>query len=75
MLRYRPKLMYTQPDASESDRRSRCRSARAASCIELAERYRVPIVEDDTYRELSLVDAAAAVAVRARRDERGRHPI
>ena len=43
----------SQPDASESDGRDAAAPVRR-DVLELAARYRVPIVEDDTYRELSL---------------------
>jgi len=53
LLRYRPKLVYMNPThhnptgVTLSIRQRR-------ELLELAERYRVPIVEDDTYRELTL---------------------
>ena len=41
-----------EPDVPESDRRRRCRSATRRELLSLAQRYRVPIVEDATYRDL-----------------------
>ena len=53
MLRYRPKLMYLNPTHQNPTSFTLPIRARR-ELIELAERYRVPIIEDDTYRELSL---------------------
>jgi 2-aminoadipate transaminase len=53
MLRYRPKLMYVNPTHQNPTGFTLPIRARR-ELIELAERYRVPIIEDDTYRELSL---------------------
>jgi DNA-binding transcriptional MocR family regulator len=53
MLRYRPKLMYLNPTHQNPTGFTLPIRARR-ELIELAERYRVPIIEDDTYRELSL---------------------
>lgn len=53
MLRYRPKLMYLTPTHQNPTGFTLPIRARR-ELIELAERYRVPIIEDDTYRELSL---------------------
>jgi 2-aminoadipate transaminase len=53
MLRYRPKLMYLTPTHQNPTGITLPIRARR-ELIELAERYRVPIIEDDTYRELSL---------------------
>jgi DNA-binding transcriptional MocR family regulator len=53
MLRYRPKLMYLNPTHQNPTGYTLPIRARR-ELIELAERYRVPIIEDDTYRELSL---------------------
>ena len=53
MLRYRPKLMYLTPTHQNPTSITLPIRARR-ELIELAERYRVPIIEDDTYRELSL---------------------
>ena len=74
LLRYRPKLIYTNPTIRTRPA-STCRSARAARCWSSPSRYRVPIVEDDTYRDLALQRPAAAIAVRARRRACGRDPI
>lgn len=53
LLRYRPKLIYTNPTfQNPTGLTLPIRSRR--ELIELARRYRVPIVEDETYRELSL---------------------
>jgi DNA-binding transcriptional MocR family regulator len=53
MLRYRPKVMYLTPTHQNPTGFTLPIRARR-ELIELAERYRVPIIEDDTYRELSL---------------------
>lgn len=53
MLRYRPKVMYLTPTHQNPTGITLPIRARR-ELIELAERYRVPIIEDDTYRELSL---------------------
>lgn len=53
MLRYRPKLMYVNPTHQNPTSVTLPIRARR-ELIELAERYRVPIIEDDTYRELTL---------------------
>jgi DNA-binding transcriptional MocR family regulator len=53
MLRYRPKVMYVNPTHQNPTAMTLPMRARR-ELIELAERYRVPIIEDDTYRELSL---------------------
>ena len=51
MLRYRPKLIYTNPTfGNPSGATLAVRTRR--EILKLAERYRVPIVEDATYREL-----------------------
>jgi len=53
LLRYRPKLLYLNPTyQNPTGTTLPIRTRREV--IELAERYRVPIIEDDTYRELSL---------------------
>jgi DNA-binding transcriptional MocR family regulator len=53
LLRYRPKLIYTNPTHhNPTGITLSIRSRR--ELLELAARYRVPIVEDDTYRELAL---------------------
>ncbi len=53
LLRYRPKLMYLNPTHQNPTSLTMPLRARR-ELLELAERYRVPIVEDDTYRELTL---------------------
>ncbi|MFN8534181.1 MAG: PLP-dependent aminotransferase family protein [Dehalococcoidia bacterium] len=50
-LRYRPKLLYTNPTYQNPTGASLTVSQRR-DLLELAARYRVPIVEDDAYREL-----------------------
>ena len=53
LLRYRPKLMYTNPThQNPTGVNLPIRTRR--EMLELAARYRVPIVEDDTYRDLAL---------------------
>jgi DNA-binding transcriptional MocR family regulator len=53
MLRYHPKLIYLNPTfQNPTGTTMPIRTRREV--LELAQRYRVPIVEDDTYRELSL---------------------
>jgi DNA-binding transcriptional MocR family regulator len=56
LLRYRPKLMFFNPTHQNPTGLTMPIRARR-EVLELAERYRVPIVEDDTYRELSLAGA------------------
>jgi DNA-binding transcriptional MocR family regulator len=53
LLRYRPKLMYLNPTHQNPTGLTMPLRARR-ELLDLAERYRVPIVEDDTYRELSM---------------------
>src|SRR5581483_4667754 len=53
LLRYRPKLIYTNPTHHNPTGVTMPIRTRR-ELLELAARYRVPIVEDDTYRELSL---------------------
>src|SRR5204862_4998951 len=53
LLRYRPKLIYTNPTHQNPTGATLPIRARR-EVLQLTERYRVPIVEDDTYRELSL---------------------
>jgi DNA-binding transcriptional MocR family regulator len=53
LLRYRPKLMFLNPTHQNPTGRTMPIRTRR-DVLELAGRYRVPIVEDDTYRELSL---------------------
>src|SRR3954452_1106491 len=53
LLRYRPKLIYTNPThQNPTGINLPIRTRR--DMLELAARYRVPIVEDDTYRDLAL---------------------
>jgi DNA-binding transcriptional MocR family regulator len=56
LLRYRPKLIYTNPTHHNPTGVSLSMRTRR-ELLELAARYRVPIVEDDTYRELALTGA------------------
>lgn len=51
LLRYRPKLIYTNPTFHNPTGLSLPLRTRR-ELLKLAARYRVPIVEDDTYREL-----------------------
>ena len=53
LLRYRPKLIYTNPTHHNPTGITLSMRTRR-ELLELAARYRVPIVEDDTYRELAL---------------------
>src|SRR5262245_17156715 len=53
LLRYRPKLLYTNPTHQNPTGVTMTIRTRR-ELLELAARYRVPIVEDDTYRELAL---------------------
>src|SRR4051812_23418678 len=53
LLRYRPKLIYTNPTHQNPTGVSLPIRTRR-EMLELAARYRVPIVEDDTYRDLAL---------------------
>jgi DNA-binding transcriptional MocR family regulator len=53
LLRYRPKLIYTNPTFQNPTGVTLPIRARR-ELIDLAKRYRVPIVEDETYCELSL---------------------
>ncbi len=57
LLRYRPKLMYTNPTHQNPTGVTLPIRTRR-EMLELAARYRVPIVEDDTYRELALTGDA-----------------
>ncbi len=52
LLRYRPKLVYTNPTHQNPTGVTMPIRLRR-EMLELAARYRVPIIEDDTYRELS----------------------
>jgi DNA-binding transcriptional MocR family regulator len=56
LLRYRPKLIYTNPTYQNPTGVVLPIRLRR-ELLELAARYRVPIVEDDTYRELGLTGA------------------
>ena len=56
LLRYRPKLIYTNPTFQNPTGITMPIRTRR-ELLELAERYRVPIVEDGTYRELSFGEA------------------
>jgi 2-aminoadipate transaminase len=53
LLRYRPKLIYTNPTHQNPTGITLPIRTRR-ELLDLAARYRVPIVEDDTYRELGL---------------------
>src|SRR5262247_841894 len=53
LLRYRPKLIYTNPTHHNPTGVTLPIRTRR-ELLDLAAQYRVPIVEDDTYRELSL---------------------
>ena len=53
LMRYRPKLMYLNP-THQNPTGTTLPIRTRREVLQLAERYRVPIVEDDTYRELSL---------------------
>jgi 2-aminoadipate transaminase len=56
LVRYRPKLIYTNPTFENPTGVTLPIRARR-ELLKLAERYRVPIVEDATYRELYFNDA------------------
>src|SRR5215510_13399163 len=64
LLRYRPKLIYTNPTFQNPTGVTLPIRARR-EMIELAQRYRVPIVEDETYCELSFSGAPAPPALNA----------
>ena len=72
LLRYRPKLIYTNP-THQNPTGVTLPIRMRREMLELAARYRVPIVEDDTYRELALTTPLSAVAVRPRRGAHRRH--
>lgn len=59
LLRYRPKLVYLNPTFQNPTGTTLPLRVRR-EVLELAARYRVPIVEDDTYRELTLGAAPPA---------------
>jgi DNA-binding transcriptional MocR family regulator len=67
LLRYRPKLIYTNPTFQNPTGATLPIRARR-ELIDLARRYRVPIVEDETYCEMSL-GAAPPTALNALDDE------
>ena len=56
LVRYRPKLIYTNPTFQNPTGVTMPIRARR-ELLKLAERYRVPIVEDATYRELYFTEA------------------
>jgi 2-aminoadipate transaminase len=56
LLRYRPKLIYTNP-THQNPTGATLPIRTRHEMLELAARYRVPIVEDDTYRDLALTGA------------------
>ena len=58
-LRHRPKLLYTCPTFSNPTGRTLSAAERHA-LLDLATRYRVPIIEDDPYRELSFTGVVPA---------------
>lgn len=51
LQRYRPKLLYTNPSFQNPTGRTLSLDARR-EILALAARYRVPVIEDETYREL-----------------------
>lgn len=53
LLRYRPKLLFTNPTFQNPTGHTLSIPARR-ELLALARRYRLPVVEDDTYRELAL---------------------
>jgi DNA-binding transcriptional MocR family regulator len=59
LVRYRPKLIYTNPSFHNPTGVTMPIRTRR-ELLRLAERYRVPIVEDGTYRELSFGDPPPA---------------
>jgi len=59
LVRYRPKLIYTNPTFQNPTGITMPIRTRR-ELLKLAERYRVPIVEDGTYRELSFGDTPPA---------------
>jgi DNA-binding transcriptional MocR family regulator len=64
LLRYRPKLIYTNPTFQNPTGVTLPIRARR-ELIELAQRYRVPIVEDETYCDLSFSHTATPPALNA----------
>jgi 2-aminoadipate transaminase len=69
LLRYRPKLIYTNPTHHNPTGTTLPIRTRR-ELLDLAARYRVPIVEDDTYRELGLGAAAPPSLLRLDTDHR-----
>ena len=65
LVRYRPKLIYTNPTFQNPTGWTMPIRLRR-DFLALASRLRVPIIEDDTYRELHFAHAAAALAAFAR---------
>jgi DNA-binding transcriptional MocR family regulator len=63
ILRYRPKLLYTNPTFQNPTGFTLPLRARR-ELLRLAGRYRLPIIEDDTYRELH-IDAAPPPSLHA----------
>ena len=57
LIRYRPKLIYTNPTHQNPTGITLPIRTRR-EMLELAARYRVPIVEDDTYRDLAITGPA-----------------
>ncbi len=57
LIRYRPKLIYTLPTFQNPSGRTMA-PGRRLRLLELAHRYRVPIIEDDPYGELYYTDQA-----------------
>jgi 2-aminoadipate transaminase len=53
ILRYRPKMIYTNPTFQNPTGHTLCLGERR-ELLKLVARYRVPLVEDDTYRDLYL---------------------
>ena len=68
LVRYRPKLIYTNPTFQNPTGATMPIRTRR-ELLSLAERYRVPIVEDATYRELYFNDAPPPSLTRSRRAE------
>ena len=55
ILRYRPKFLYTNPTFQNPTGRTLATESRR-DLLELAARYRLPIIEDATYQELGFAD-------------------
>jgi 2-aminoadipate transaminase len=62
ILRYRPKMIYTNPTFQNPTGHTLSLSQRR-ELLKLVARYRVPVIEDDTYRDLYL-DAPAPPSLR-----------